>query len=207
MSSRLHVSNPRTSSSIRLRYEDPLRHNGPELAEVDGPTALVLLTAWASTTTTNGIGPFAWGSRSAASPNAGGTSSAAKAPATELASIAHHRLSRRTVHVETRSPRNRGSSRAFDSISCRPDSESHCSRKHGGADRLRPRTRSCECSGSGRIDPDGYEIEMIDTPFTGPRRMRFDSNGRLRTSNSNLSARQIEGGLQAIIRPDPDGAE
>lgn len=48
---------------------------------------------------------------------------------------------------------------------------------------------------------------MIDTPFTGPRRMRFDSNGRLGTSNSNISARQIEGGLQAIIRPDPDGAE
>lgn len=31
----------------------------------------------------------------------------------------------------------------------------------------------------GRVDPDTYEIEMIDTPFKGPRRMRFDSKGRL----------------------------
>jgi streptogramin lyase len=31
----------------------------------------------------------------------------------------------------------------------------------------------------GRIDPDTFEIEMIDTPFTGPRRMRFDSQGKL----------------------------
>jgi len=31
----------------------------------------------------------------------------------------------------------------------------------------------------GRVDPDSYEIEMIDTPFTGPRRMRFDSKGKL----------------------------
>jgi streptogramin lyase len=31
----------------------------------------------------------------------------------------------------------------------------------------------------GRIDPDTLELEMIDTPFTGPRRLRFDSQGRL----------------------------
>jgi len=31
----------------------------------------------------------------------------------------------------------------------------------------------------GRIDPETLAIEMIDTPFTGPRRLRFDSQGRL----------------------------
>jgi virginiamycin B lyase len=31
----------------------------------------------------------------------------------------------------------------------------------------------------GRIDPESLEIEMIDTPFTAPRRLRFDSLGRL----------------------------
>jgi streptogramin lyase len=31
----------------------------------------------------------------------------------------------------------------------------------------------------GRIDPDSFEIEMVDTPFTAPRRLRFDSQGRL----------------------------
>jgi len=31
----------------------------------------------------------------------------------------------------------------------------------------------------GYIDPDTFEIEMIDTPFTAPRRMRFDSKGNL----------------------------
>jgi len=31
----------------------------------------------------------------------------------------------------------------------------------------------------GRIDPDSFELEMISTPFTGPRRMRFDSQGKL----------------------------
>ncbi len=31
----------------------------------------------------------------------------------------------------------------------------------------------------GRIDPETLAIEMIDTPFTGPRRLRFDSKGRL----------------------------
>ena len=31
----------------------------------------------------------------------------------------------------------------------------------------------------GRIDPDTLSVEMIDTPFTGPRRLRFDSQGNL----------------------------
>jgi len=31
----------------------------------------------------------------------------------------------------------------------------------------------------GRIDPDTFDIEMVDTPFTAPRRLRFDSKGRL----------------------------
>jgi streptogramin lyase len=31
----------------------------------------------------------------------------------------------------------------------------------------------------GRIDPESLEVEMIDTPFTGPRRLRFDSKGNL----------------------------
>lgn len=31
----------------------------------------------------------------------------------------------------------------------------------------------------GRVDPDSFEVEMIDTPFTGPRRLRFDSKGQL----------------------------
>jgi len=31
----------------------------------------------------------------------------------------------------------------------------------------------------GRVDPETLELEMIDTPFTGPRRLRFDSTGKL----------------------------
>lgn len=31
----------------------------------------------------------------------------------------------------------------------------------------------------GRIDPDTLEVELIDTPFTAPRRLRFDGHGRL----------------------------
>lgn len=31
----------------------------------------------------------------------------------------------------------------------------------------------------GRIDPDTLEVEMVDTPFTAPRRLRFDSKGGL----------------------------
>jgi streptogramin lyase len=31
----------------------------------------------------------------------------------------------------------------------------------------------------GRLDPDSFQVEMIDTPFTAPRRLRFDSRGRL----------------------------
>ncbi len=31
----------------------------------------------------------------------------------------------------------------------------------------------------GRIDPDTFEVEVLDTPFPGPRRLRFDAEGRL----------------------------
>lgn len=31
----------------------------------------------------------------------------------------------------------------------------------------------------GRLDPESFEYEMIDTPFTAPRRLRFDSKGNL----------------------------
>jgi streptogramin lyase len=31
----------------------------------------------------------------------------------------------------------------------------------------------------GRIDPESLEVELVDTPFTAPRRLRFDSRGRL----------------------------
>ncbi len=31
----------------------------------------------------------------------------------------------------------------------------------------------------GRIDPDTFDVEMVDTPFTAPRRLRFDSKGHL----------------------------
>ncbi|MFI5215967.1 MAG: carboxypeptidase regulatory-like domain-containing protein [Candidatus Limnocylindria bacterium] len=31
----------------------------------------------------------------------------------------------------------------------------------------------------GRVDPDSFAIEMIDTPFAAPRRLRFDAEGRL----------------------------
>lgn len=31
----------------------------------------------------------------------------------------------------------------------------------------------------GRVDPDTFAVSMIDTPFTAPRRLRFDASGRL----------------------------
>jgi streptogramin lyase len=31
----------------------------------------------------------------------------------------------------------------------------------------------------GRLDPDTFQYEMIDTPFSAPRRLRFDSRGKL----------------------------
>ena len=31
----------------------------------------------------------------------------------------------------------------------------------------------------GRIDPDTFEVEIVETPFTGPRRLRFDREGKL----------------------------
>jgi streptogramin lyase len=50
----------------------------------------------------------------------------------------------------------------------------------------------------GRIDPDTFEVKVIDTPFKAPRRMRFDSKGKLWIAgfSSNL-----------ISRFDPDTSE
>jgi streptogramin lyase len=31
----------------------------------------------------------------------------------------------------------------------------------------------------GRVDPDDFSVELVETPFPAPRRMRFDSKGRL----------------------------
>lgn len=31
----------------------------------------------------------------------------------------------------------------------------------------------------GRIDPETFEVEIVETPFTAPRRLRFDAQGRL----------------------------
>ncbi len=31
----------------------------------------------------------------------------------------------------------------------------------------------------GRVDPESFEVEILDTPFPAPRRLRFDSRGRL----------------------------
>jgi streptogramin lyase len=31
----------------------------------------------------------------------------------------------------------------------------------------------------GRVDPESFEVELVDTPFKAPRRLRFDSRGRL----------------------------
>ena len=31
----------------------------------------------------------------------------------------------------------------------------------------------------GRVDPDDFRVEMFDTPFAGPRRLRFDAHGNL----------------------------
>ncbi len=52
----------------------------------------------------------------------------------------------------------------------------------------------------GRIDPETFELEMIDTPFSAPRRMRFDSRGNLwipgfssnLISRFNITTRQFE---------------
>jgi streptogramin lyase len=43
----------------------------------------------------------------------------------------------------------------------------------------------------GRVDPDSFAIEMIDTPFPAPRRLRFDSQGKLwiPSFSGNLIAR------------------
>jgi len=50
----------------------------------------------------------------------------------------------------------------------------------------------------GRIDPGSFAIEMVETPFPGPRRMRFDSQGRLWIPS-------FSGGL--IARFDPQTRE
>jgi streptogramin lyase len=43
----------------------------------------------------------------------------------------------------------------------------------------------------GRVDPDSFAIEMVDTPFPAPRRLRFDSQGKLwiPSFSGNLIAR------------------
>ena len=50
----------------------------------------------------------------------------------------------------------------------------------------------------GRIDPGSFAIEMVETPFPGPRRLRFDSQGRLWIPS-------FSGGL--IARFDPQTRE
>ncbi len=49
----------------------------------------------------------------------------------------------------------------------------------------------------GRIDPETLAIEMIDTPFSGPRRLRFDSKG-------NLWIAGFSSGLVARYSPSRD---
>jgi len=50
----------------------------------------------------------------------------------------------------------------------------------------------------GRVDPDTFELTMIDTPFPAPRRHRFDAEG-------NLWIPSFSGGL--VSRYDPDTGE
>ncbi|HIG44513.1 MAG: carboxypeptidase regulatory-like domain-containing protein [bacterium] len=64
----------------------------------------------------------------------------------------------------------------------------------------------------GHIDPDTFEITMIDTPFTAPRRMRFDSKGKLWIpgfSSNLISSFDIETGeFEHIEIPvEPLGSE
>ena len=64
----------------------------------------------------------------------------------------------------------------------------------------------------GRIDPESFEIEMIDTPFTAPRRLRFDSKGQLWIPgfSSNLVARfdpQTRAFEQFTLPIEPVGSE
>ncbi len=47
----------------------------------------------------------------------------------------------------------------------------------------------------GRVDPDSFEVEMVDVPFPAPRRLRFDSKGKLWIPSFSASL---------IARFDPD---
>jgi streptogramin lyase len=59
----------------------------------------------------------------------------------------------------------------------------------------------------GRIDPESGSIHMVDTPFAGPRRMRFDSKGNLWIPgfSSNLIARYTPATEQFKMWPMPTG--
>ena len=64
----------------------------------------------------------------------------------------------------------------------------------------------------GYIDPDTFELEMIDTPFTAPRRMRFDSKGNLWIPgfSSNILSKfdPATGKFENIVIPiEPLGSE
>jgi len=64
----------------------------------------------------------------------------------------------------------------------------------------------------GHIDPDTFELTMIDTPFTAPRRMRFDSKGNLWIpgfSSNMLAKYDIKTGKfeQIEIPVEPLGSE
>ncbi|MGH0038356.1 MAG: virginiamycin B lyase family protein [Myxococcota bacterium] len=50
----------------------------------------------------------------------------------------------------------------------------------------------------GRIDPDDFSVEMVDTPFAAPRRLRFDSQGKLWIPSFSESL---------VARFDPDTRE
>ena len=64
----------------------------------------------------------------------------------------------------------------------------------------------------GRIDPDTMKVRMVDTPFSAPRRMRFDSKGMLWIPgfSSNLIAKfdPVSGAFETIDLPiEPLGTE
>lgn len=64
----------------------------------------------------------------------------------------------------------------------------------------------------GRIDPDTLKVKMVDTPFSAPRRMRFDSKGMLWIPgfSSNLIAKfdPVSGEFETIALPiEPLGTE
>jgi virginiamycin B lyase len=60
-----------------------------------------------------------------------------------------------------------------------------------------------------RFDPDSEQFTNYPLPtlVTFTREIDFDEQGRIWTSNSNIPAWQIEGGLQTVIRLDPDGSK